>query len=337
MVQVIITQNEQILPRASYLVQANNIEEAGEISLIKSCKQSKAIKVGIKKSFQVGIEEWLDGEHEEEEKLSAVCQRIIAYSFSNNVGCVAFDVDSFSQKMKGVSYCLNVFIDVIMEMAESFNTKVDHTFLLWIGKRPDPKGLRALEEYLADEKNFVPITSRSLDYIAGSFGDYDDQIKPDFEKFIIDIDTKKEDKGEPKTFAECLFALIDSKQIAKDSQVYFAAGISKATFSKIRSSDSIPYKPSKGTVAALAIGLKLSFQEAQQLYHIAGYHLGTTDITDLVIRFHIDRKIYDIQKVNFCLMYYKVPLLGAQSREESTERNKKKSRRKSRKIEICIK
>ena len=120
-----------------------------------------------------------------------------------------------------------------------------------------------------------------------------------------------------KPFREYLLALIDERQYRKDSEVYKAAGISKYTYSKITSFKiTPPHKPSKDTVAALSIGLKLSLDEAQKLYNSAGYYLGTTEFVDRVVRFFIEESLYEIDDVNYCLEYYGYPPLGERSRDD---------------------
>lgn len=147
-----------------------------------------------------------------------------------------------------------------------------------------------------------------------SFGDYGDKLKPEFEYYTDQFVSQK-------SFAEYLSELIDKKGISKYSEVYRASGISKFTFSKIMNF-SRSHQPSKGTVAALSIGLKLTIDEAQKLYNAAGYYLGYSDFVDRVIRFFISKQIYDIDEVNYCLLYYEQPILGERVREYKIEMKK---------------
>ncbi len=140
-----------------------------------------------------------------------------------------------------------------------------------------------------------------------SFGEYGDRLKSEFEYYTDRIDAQKR-------FAEYLSELIDKKGFDSYVDVYKAAGISKFTFSKIMNLKK-PHQPSEGTVAALSIGLKLDLEEAQKLYNSAGYYLGYSDLTDKIIRFFIEKEIYDINEVNICLLYYNLPILGEQARE----------------------
>ncbi len=165
------------------------------------------------------------------------------------------------------------------------------------------KMLEALREQLEE---FLSMPIKEDERL--SFGEEDDPLT---EKFL----EEEAERKEGDSFRECLDALIEKKSIAKRSHVYKASGISKYTFSRIMSYRS-EHKPSRETVAALTIGLRLDLEEAQTLYHAAGFHLGTSEFLDRVIRFFIREGRYDIEEVNYCLDYYNYPLLGEHGRED---------------------
>lgn len=102
-------------------------------------------------------------------------------------------------------------------------------------------------------------------------------------------------------FSKVLFGFIDDREMT-DAEVYKRAGIDRRHFSKIRSSDD--YRPGKHTVIALALALQLNKKEANQLLRAAGYSLSDSDTFDLVIRFFLEKKIYDILHINEALEYY---------------------------------
>ena len=103
------------------------------------------------------------------------------------------------------------------------------------------------------------------------------------------------------SFNEVLFQYIDSKRIAKDSEVYKKAGVDRKTFSKIRSSKN--YKPGKSTVIALALALELNEKDTENLLEAAGYALTYNQKFDLTVRFCIKNKIYNLIQVNELLDY----------------------------------
>lgn len=110
------------------------------------------------------------------------------------------------------------------------------------------------------------------------------------------------------SFSERLFMFIDQRNM-KDSEVYNAANISKQVFHKIRTSKN--YRPKKTTVLALAIGLRLSLEETDELLHYAGYSFTRNDKTDIILSYFISKKIYDIDLINITLYEYDLQLLGS--------------------------
>lgn len=115
---------------------------------------------------------------------------------------------------------------------------------------------------------------------------------------------------EPKldiSFQQFLFFLIDKKGIS-DVEAYKRSNINRRLFSKIKSD--IHYQPSKNTVFAFAIGLKLNLKETKELLHHAGFSLSKSIMQDALIEKCIENEIYDIDEINIVLFNYDQPLLG---------------------------
>ena len=110
-----------------------------------------------------------------------------------------------------------------------------------------------------------------------------------------------------KTFSEALLNMIDAKGMS-DVEAYRRSNIDRRLFSKIRSNSN--YSPSKSTVLALTIGLKLSVQEAQDLLARAGYAFSPCDKRDLIVSYFLERGGHDIVKVNGALYDFDQLLLG---------------------------
>ena len=115
---------------------------------------------------------------------------------------------------------------------------------------------------------------------------------------------RQQDKG----FTETLLQLID-KTGKKDSEIYKKANLSKQHFSKIRNDPN--YKPKKTTAVALAIALELSLEETRDLIGRAGYALTNSSKFDLIVRFFIEQKNYNIVQINMALYEFDQVLLGA--------------------------
>ena len=105
----------------------------------------------------------------------------------------------------------------------------------------------------------------------------------------------KEKNTGKQTFCQMLFSLIDQKNF-KDVDVYKRANLDRKYFSKLRSDQN--YKPKKKIVCALALALELDNPTCKKLVKKAGYILTSASKFDLVIRYCIENKIYDLMKVN---------------------------------------
>ena len=109
-------------------------------------------------------------------------------------------------------------------------------------------------------------------------------------------------------FTETLLKLID-KTGKKDSEIYKKANISKQHFSKIR--NNLHYKPTKPTAIALALALELNLEDTKDLIGRAGYALTNSSKFDLIIRFFIEQKNYNVVEINCALFEYDQALLGS--------------------------
>lgn len=80
----------------------------------------------------------------------------------------------------------------------------------------------------------------------------------------------------------------------KQSDIYRDAGLSKQTFSKIRSNRKSDYRPKKDTIIQLSLGLKLTKAETENLLQSAGYSFSEKDKKDIEIKKLLDEKNYDL-------------------------------------------
>ena len=115
---------------------------------------------------------------------------------------------------------------------------------------------------------------------------------------------KQEDAG----FTETLLKLIDQSG-KKDSEIYKKANISKQHFSKIRNNPH--YKPTKPTAIALALALELDIEQTKDLIGRAGYALTNSSKFDLIIRYFIEQRNYNIVEINIALYEFDLVLLGS--------------------------
>ena len=150
------------------------------------------------------------------------------------------------------------------------------------------------------EKNFREVAEETKVTMHGAFEDVElDRV--DFLKLYAQAKTGGE------TFSEMLFRLVKESG-EKNSDIYNRAGIDRRHFSKII--NHADYRPSKQTVLAFAIALKLDFERTKDLLAVAGFSLTKTNLADVIVSFFIEYKIFDVDLVNRILYKYDQPLLG---------------------------
>jgi len=108
-------------------------------------------------------------------------------------------------------------------------------------------------------------------------------------------------------FSAALLRLNDATGI-KDAEVYRRANIDRRLFSKITGNKN--YMPSKPTVLAFAIALQLSLEQTSELLERAGFTLSRSRKIDVIVKYFIANRKYDIFEINEVLFSYDQPVLG---------------------------
>jgi hypothetical protein len=122
-------------------------------------------------------------------------------------------------------------------------------------------------------KNFGEVTSLMPGYI---------KEKRDYANFTLSLDKLREEKGMSPT------------------ELYKTAWVDKRLYSKIMTTAN--YRPAKHTAIAFGLALRLKLDEFVSFIRNAGFALSDSSIFDLVIRFCVEREIYDLHDVNALLL-----------------------------------
>lgn len=125
---------------------------------------------------------------------------------------------------------------------------------------------------------------------------------------LMDIMDKRE-----RSFSDELNDLV-RRSGRKPSDVYNRAQINRQLYSRICNDPK--YRPKKITALALAIALELTLEQTKAFIARAGYALTRSSVTDLVVEFFINRKIYDVIQINAVLDELDEPILGSVARED---------------------
>ena len=135
--------------------------------------------------------------------------------------------------------------------------------------------------------------------------DYGKSAYREKDKASLNLEDLIGEVGEP--FHEVLFDRIARSKMT-DVEVYRRANMDRKLFSKIRNNPA--YHPGKNTVLALAIALKMNIADTQDLLSRAEYALSPSSKSDVIIRYFIERKIFDIDLINIALDDHNLAILG---------------------------
>ena len=110
-----------------------------------------------------------------------------------------------------------------------------------------------------------------------------------------------------ESFSDILLRFIKESGMT-EVECYKAAGITAQHFSKIRSNRD--YRPTKETVLALAISLKLDLPKTKDLLRAGGLAFTHASRTDMIVEYYIINRNWNLFEINETLDAYGLSSLG---------------------------
>ncbi len=263
---------------------------------------------------------WVDGLHGEVELLRQAYHACLNLAVNHNCDSVAFPLLASGNHGFPKSKALQVAIGAFSEFLMEHEIQI---YLVVFGK----DSLKLSEKLVQNVRCYIDenyVTGYEFETYGGATEKYRRerypmQRMPDIEacmvascepmpceKSLLSLDDfiKEKDTG----FAETLLNLIKTKGL-KNSAVYKKANISKQHFSKIINDPNA--KPSKPAAIALALALELDLDGTKDLIGRAGYALTNSSTFDLIIRYFIEHKQFNVIEINIALYEFDQSLLGA--------------------------
>ena len=264
---------------------------------------------------------WHGGSHGERALLTACYRNSLDLALAHNCESVAFPLISAG----AYGYPKDQALSVAVEAIGSFLFEHDMTvYLVVFGRTEFDTGRKLFQDIQAyiDDMYAETHVQRNIEHsrrrlwqedeaaalqfdnaLSESFADAmpapASPMCPDWDRLL-----EQTDEG----FSEALMRLIDEKSMT-DAQCYKRANVDRKLFSKIRSNPA--YRPSKPTVFAFAVALKLSLPETRALLNKAGFALSHSSKFDIVLEYFIRHHSYDVFEINEVLFQFDMPLLGS--------------------------
>ena len=258
---------------------------------------------------------WLDGQHDEEMLLRSCYENSLQLAVDSGCQSIAFPLISTGNygfpKDKALQIAISVFSAFLLEQEMQIYLVVfDRTSF-----RLSEQLFRDVDSYI--DENYVHAVEEEIYAIERETRHRNQRRQQEDARIScmampcasetkalsLEDMLRQTDAG----FTETLLKLIDERG-KKDSEIYKKANISKQHFSKIRNNPN--YKPTKPTAIALALALELDLEQTRDLIGRAGYALTNSSKFDLIIRYFIEQKNYNVVEINIALYERDQSLLG---------------------------
>lgn len=297
------------------------IHKAAGPELLMSCMLHGGLQVGevkVSPGFNLPCKivihtvgpKWKGGTENEKETLVMCYKNVLNKAMEEKMGSVAIPLISSGAYRFPKKLVLRIAVDTITDFLMEHEISV---YLVVYDKESytfSKKLFNNIQDYIVDnyeEEDAIferAKISRSaikakLFYDCESFSSM--SIKPPKDWGLTELMQQMDDN-----FAVTLLKLIDIKGMT-DVECYKKANISKQTWYKIMNDAN--YRPSKPTVIAFAISLKLTLAETKHLLQTVGFALSRSSKFDIIIEYFVTRGVYDIYTINETLFEFDQPCL----------------------------
>ena len=294
---------------------------AGKEQLQKACDEigkcavshaviTEAFKLDAKYIIHTVGPIWRGGSHNEAPLLASCYKNSLQLAVKNKCKSIAFPLIS-----SGIyGYPKQEALQIAVSSISSFlmNHEMDVSIVVF-----DQKAVLLSEKLFHSIQQFIDDhyeeELKSLDVRRGNveeFQYYENESIAEKEEMVVYSNLSLEDvlNQLDETFSERLLRLIDEKG-KTDVEVYKKANIDRRLFSKIRNKRD--YTPQKKTALAFAIALELNIDQTIDLLATAGYTLSNSSKFDVILKYFIENKNYNIFEINEALFAFEQELLGA--------------------------
>ena len=247
--------------------------------------QTEAFDLNAKVVFHTAGPVWIDGNHNEVEILRLCYLNSLHLALKHNLSSIAFPLIATGSFDFPKDQALSIAVTTI----KTFLFDHDLTVYLVVYDKASysisKSRYESVQSYIQTHR-VIERKRRMHEYHQSLM------VPEDFSGILDDIES---------TFSEALLNHITA-QGKEDYDVYKKANIDRKHFSKIRSNKH--YQPKKRTAIALGIALELDLDDFLDFIGKAGYTLSNSSKTDLIIRYFVKNKIYDIFDINAVLFEF---------------------------------
>ncbi len=284
------------------------IHAVAGVELLEECMTLGGCRVGdakITKGYNLPAKyvihtvgpRWYGGFGREKELLTSCYSKSLALAKEYGCESVAFPLISSGIYEYPDDKALAVAVDAIKEFLLDNEMTVYMAFLYKGKLKIDANLLAGVKEYI--EENYEEESPKQYGARMLSAFNRDEKARNrELEDMLSELDDN---------FAVTLLKLIDKTGMS-DVECYKKANVSKQTWYKIMNDKN--YKPSKNTVIAFAIALRLSLEETKELLATVGFTLSKSSKFDVIIEYFLENEEYDIYTVNETLFKFDQPCLG---------------------------